>query len=247
MNTSSQFNIQNSKLRMIDREILNWAKILWDYHHVHHALKKADIIICFTSLDLSVPVYVAKLFQQGLAPVVLFSGNEAKSAAVSDKNNIQRTDWGMPEADKFADEAIKHGVPKKKILIENKSSNSGENVVFTYNLLKDKAVVSKKIILVQKPTMERRAYATFKKLWPEQDYELVVNSPPHTFEEYVEKVVDADTIINIMVGDVQRIALYPDKGFQIFQEIPKAVRQAYNKLVERGYAKHLIDHQNETL
>lgn len=232
---------------MIDEEILNWAKVLWDYHHVNHALKKADIIICFTSLDLSVPAYVAQLYQQGLAPVVLFSGNEAKSTVVSDEKNVQRTDWGMPEADKFAETAIEQGVPREKILIENKSSNSGENVLFSYGLLKDKGIVPKKIILVQKPTMERRAYATFMKHWPAKEFELTVTSPPHTFEEYIEKVVVADTIINIMVGDVQRIAQYPDQGFQIFQAIPETVKEAYNKLVERGYTKHLIDHKHETL
>lgn len=225
---------------MVDKDILRWAKILWDYHHVNHVLKKADIIICFTSLDLSVPAYAAKLYHDGLAPQVLFAGNEAKSSMVPDEKNIQRTDWGMPEADKFAAEAMKHGLPKDKILIENHSTNSGDNVLFTYELLKKKNSIPKKIILVQKPTMERRAYATFKKVWPEKDYELMVTSPPHTFEEYIKKIVDADTIINIMVGDVQRIEQYPDKGFQIPQEIPETVRQAYKELVDKGYTKHLI-------
>ena len=43
-----------------------------------------------------------------------------------------------------------------------------------------------------------------------------------------------------MVGDLQRIQVYPEKGFQIFQEIPDEVLEAYQKLVKLGYTKHLL-------
>jgi hypothetical protein len=43
-----------------------------------------------------------------------------------------------------------------------------------------------------------------------------------------------------MVGDLQRIKLYPERGFQIYQDIPDDVWQAYEKLVGMGYTKHLV-------
>jgi len=43
-----------------------------------------------------------------------------------------------------------------------------------------------------------------------------------------------------MIGDLQRIKLYPEKGFQIYQEIPGDVWQAYEQLVKLGFDKHLI-------
>lgn len=43
-----------------------------------------------------------------------------------------------------------------------------------------------------------------------------------------------------MVGDLQRIKEYPIKGFQIQQEIPSNVWDAYEKLVSLGYTSHLI-------
>ena len=49
-----------------------------------------------------------------------------------------------------------------------------------------------------------------------------------------------EKVINIMVGDMQRIKIYPEKGFQIFQEIPGDVWQAYEKLVASGYDMDLI-------
>ena len=47
-------------------------------------------------------------------------------------------------------------------------------------------------------------------------------------------------MIGIMVGDLQRIKLYPARGFQIAQEIPDEVWQAFEGLVHAGYDKYLI-------
>jgi hypothetical protein len=43
-----------------------------------------------------------------------------------------------------------------------------------------------------------------------------------------------------MVGDLQRLRVYPEKGFQIPQEIPADVWAAYEELVRAGYDKYLI-------
>jgi len=44
----------------------------------------------------------------------------------------------------------------------------------------------------------------------------------------------------MMVGDLQRIKYYPEKGFQIYQEIPEEVWKAYEELVKMGFDKQLI-------
>ena len=219
---------------MIDRiEEDRLAKIVWEFHHVHHQLAPADIICCFTSFDLSVPEYVAQLYLRGLAPFILVSGQNASGG-------LQRTDWGMTEADKFAEVMVKNGVPRDKVILETEAVNSGENVRFSYELLKRMGMVPKKIILAQKPTMEKRAYATFRNYWPEENYELMVTSPPFSYEEYVGPIVDREMMINIMVGDLQRIKLYPAMGFQIPLEIPASVWDAYEKLVAARFDRHLV-------
>ena len=43
-----------------------------------------------------------------------------------------------------------------------------------------------------------------------------------------------------MAGDLQRIKFYPEKGFQVFQEIPADVWQAYEQFIEAGFDKHLM-------
>ena len=86
--------------------------------------------------------------------------------------------------------------------------------------------------------MERRALATFEKAWPGKTF--VVTSPQITFEDYPTEEIPLEQVINIMVGDLQRIKLYPDRGFQTYQEIPDDVWQAYEQLVKMGFDKQLI-------
>ena len=147
--------------------------------------------------------------------------------------------WTVPEADLFAEIAIQKGVPSEKILIENKSTNTGENILFTQKLLARNDVYPESLIVVQKPYMERRAYATFKKHWP--DKKVLLTSPQIPLEEYATGEIPLEKVINIMVGDLQRIRLYPGKGFQIYQEIPNDVWNAYEQLVAAGFDEHLID------
>lgn len=105
-------------------------------------------------------------------------------------------------------------------------------------LLDESKSKSDSIIIVHKPYMERRTYATAKKLFP--DKEFIITSPAITFEEYPNDQIDQELMINIMVGDLQRIMEYPAKGFQIPMEVPRDVKTAYEFLVKAGYDKHLI-------
>lgn len=218
------------------------AKILWDYHHLDHLIEPADILMCFTSLDLTVAKYSAELFHKKYAPFLLISGGNATNKWIPDEENIQRTNWGTDsEAEKYLEVVLEMGVPRDSVILETKSSNSGENVTFSYEILKKLNLIPKSVIVVHKPTMERRAYPAFRNYWPEQSTKLIVTSMPISYEEYVGKIIEKEVIINIMVGDLQRIKLYPEMGFQIYQEIPDEVWSAYEELVRLGFDKHLID------
>src|SRR5690606_14741883 len=142
---------------------------------------------------------------------------------------ITRSMWTEPEADQFARIAREMGVPEERILIENQSTNTGENVAFTRRLLAERGIEAHRFIVVQKPYMERRSYATFRKVWPEK--EVVVTAPRASLEEYLESCrnpeLSPDDVVSIMVGDLPRIQLYPERGFQIPQEIPEEVRAAF--------------------
>lgn len=87
--------------------------------------------------------------------------------------------------------------------------------------------------------MERRAIATFEAQWPDPAITLRVSSPPLTFESYCDEQQPVKTVINIMVGDLQRIMTYPARGWQSKQPVPRDVKNAYAHLVLAGYPKHL--------
>jgi len=213
---------------MITQEVLIEARKLWDYHHLNHIPEKADCILVLGSHDLRVADRGADLYLQGWSPILIFSGG---------LGNVTKGIWKDPEADKFARIALDKGVPAEAIFIENQSTNTGENILFTQKLLKEKGLDPQTFLLVQKPYMERRSYATFKKHWPEK--KLIVTSPQISFEAYPTDEIPMEKVINIMVGDLQRIRIYPAKGFQIPQDIPDEVWAAYERLVQWGFTRHL--------
>lgn len=198
-----------------------------------HRLEQAGAILVLCSYDLRVAERGAELFLEGWAPLLIFSGGLGA---------ITKSLWSESEADQFARVAARMGVPEEKILIENRSTNTGENITFTRALLAEKRIEPDKFILVQKPYMERRAYATFKKFWPEK--EVLVTSAQVSFEEYLDQYTNrelsSDDVVSIMVGDLQRIKVYPERGYQIRQEIPDDVWTAYEALVEAGYTRHMV-------
>ena len=217
----------------MDGRIRGFAQTIWDYHHVNHQLAHADAILVLCSHDTVVAARGAELFLQGWAPLLIFAGGQGA---------ITRRLWHEPEAERFAAVAIEMGVPPDRILVENRSTNTGENVLFARRLLGEKGLDPQTFIVVQKPYMERRSYATFKKVWPEKD--LMVTSPQVSMDEYLSRrshdTLTADDVISIMVGDLQRIREYPAKGFQIHQDVPAEVWDAYEQLIQAGYDKHLL-------
>lgn len=141
--------------------------------------------------------------------------------------NGKASDFLKPEAEIFSKRMVALGIPPEKIILEPNSRNTGENVLFTKQLLKGKNIIIKKIIAVQKPYMERRTFATIKKLWPE--FESVVTSPLISYEEYFHDMDYKNRFLNVMIGDLLRIEKYPKLGFQIEQKIPENVWRAGTK------------------
>ena len=207
----------------------DWARIVWDYHHVGHALAKADCIIVLGSHDTRVAERGADVFLGGWAPLLVCSGHLGA---------LTRAMWTRSEAEIFADVAVGLGVPRDRILIEARSTNTGENVDFSRHLLAEKGLHPRKAIAVQKPYMERRTLATFQQRWPE--LEVVVTSPQVDFDAYATGDIRKDDVIHIMVGDLQRLIVYGRKGWSVPQDIPAAVMEAYEGLVGAGYTRRML-------
>jgi uncharacterized SAM-binding protein YcdF (DUF218 family) len=205
------------------------AKKIWEYMHMHHELKRADCIFVLCSYDTRVATYAADLFLKGYAPYLLFSGGFTE---------ITKRRFSKSEAETFADIATALGVAPEKILIENESIHTADNIECSKKLLLRTGLDFHSFILVQKPFNERRTYATFRKRWPEK--ECIVTSPQILYEDYPNEEISKDLMINNMIGDFQRIKEYADRGWQVPQDVPDDVRRAYEELVRLGFNKTLV-------
>jgi hypothetical protein len=214
----------------MQEKILQNAKVLYDFHNQNRTTISTDFMLVMGSHDLRVANHAANLFLQGKAPFLVCSGGYGK---------ITKSLWNNTEADTYAQICIENGVPKDKILIENKSTNSGENFIFTKKLLESHNIKVSTGIIVCKNYLSRRALATAKKQWPE--IEWFIETPNLSFEEYIKNESNIDRMINLLVGDIQRLMIYPNFGFQIPVTITQEVLNSYDFLVKHGYTQFLID------
>ncbi|MCG4609375.1 YdcF family protein [Anaeromassilibacillus senegalensis] len=208
-------------------------KIIWDYMHMNMKPCQVDCIVGFGNYNDDIAIRAAELYKMGYSSKILFTGGLGRNT--SDL-------WEVSEAERFADIAIHQGVERSDIIIENKSTNTAENIIFTKKVFEDLGMNVTKILVVHQPFMERRIYAALKVYWP--DIDAIITSPQLSIEEYIKNSVqqglDEKTVIDVIVGDFQRIDVYAKRGYQIPQIIPDAVNDAFKVMVGLGYTSQLI-------
>jgi hypothetical protein len=84
------------------------------------------------------------------------------------------------------------------------------------------------ILLVSRPYQQRRAFATCKKLCPE--VEVRCGSRPLSLDEYIENIGDTKRVVNMLVGDIQRITEYAKRGFASSKKCHRRSRWPVNGL-----------------
>jgi uncharacterized SAM-binding protein YcdF (DUF218 family) len=129
-------------------------------------------------------------------------------------------------------------VPGSAILVEPTAVNTGQNIDRSRALLQQAGITAGPVLLISKPYMERRAYATCRQVWP--DAEPVCASERATLTDYAARIGDPRLITDMMVGDVQRILEYPRRGFAISQPVPEHVLAACRRLIRAGFTSRLV-------
>ncbi|MFM9368385.1 YdcF family protein [Streptomyces sp. Da 82-17] len=214
---------------MISTQAWADARRLWDYHQMGHTLKPCSVAIGLGSHDLGVADTAVDLYERGMAPLLVFTG--ATSPTTRER---------MPrgEAVHYRERALERGVPDSAVLVEPNARNTGQNIEFSKKVLEEAGVHPESVLLISKPYEERRAYATARKLWPE--VEFVSASTPMTLDEYVDSIQDARLVIDMLVGALQRLLIYPEQGFMISLPVPDDVREAYDRLCAEGFTSRLM-------
>lgn len=205
------------------------VETLWTYHRLGHELRHTDVGIGLGSHDIGVAVRTAELYKRSLFSLIVFTGANAPTT-------IDRFPRG--EAVHYRERALEEGVPDEAIRVEPKARNTGENMTLTRDLLTAESITPKTVMLISRPYQERRAFATCRKLWPE--VEVVCTSQQVDLDTYAAGIGDITRMINVMVGDTQRIRLHAEQGYAIHQDIPDEVQAAYERLVAADYTAHLI-------
>ena len=138
----------------------------------------------------------------------------------------------------FARECRRSGVPEDRILLEDRSSNTGENFRFGRDLIRRLGIPAESGIIVCKPYMSLRCLATAGKQWPELRWS--VSAPPIPFSAYATEDCPLEQEIQLMVGDLQRLRVYAERGYQVPVKVPDEIWQAYERLAANGYDRYVI-------
>jgi hypothetical protein len=209
-------------------EVRSDALLLWDYLQMHHEPRPCSVAIALGSHDLGVAGTAADMYHRGFAPLIVMTGATSRT-----------TEAKMPrgEAAHYRERALELGVPDSAILVEPRARNTGENITFSRELLQAAGVDVTSVLLISKPYEERRSYATARKLWP--SVELVCTSASLTFDDYVTALQDERLVIDMMVGALQRILIYPARNLILAQDPTSAVVKAYRDLRLEGYTSRL--------
>ena len=213
-------------------DFLQPLQVIWDYLGMHQEPVKADVIVGFGNFNTDIARRAAELYHQGYAPKILFTGGLGR--------NTKKL-MTEPEAVRFAKVAMECGVPEEDIILEDRSENTKDNIVFTRELLQQRGIPHNHILGVHQPFMERRIVAAMGVYWPEQSFS--VTSPQVTIPYYLERArqqgMTENASVSVIVGDFQRIELYAKLGYQLPQEIPEEAWEAYHKLVSMGFDTQL--------
>jgi uncharacterized SAM-binding protein YcdF (DUF218 family) len=200
------------------------AETLWHYLRLDHPIRACDAAIGLGSHDPGVATCAARLYLRGLFPVVVFSGSTSATT---------RARFPRGEALHYREHALALGVPGSAVLVEPTATNTGANITESRAVLEAAGHRPRSLLLICKPYAQRRSYATLRKLWPEVT--AACASAPTSYPDYVATIGDEHLVISMMVGDLQRILEYPERGFTIPQEVPRAVEDAHRRLCDAGF------------
>jgi uncharacterized SAM-binding protein YcdF (DUF218 family) len=205
------------------------VETLWNYHDMRHEPRPCDVGIGLGSHDLGVAIVAVDLFHRGMFPRMVFTGANAPTT-------MDRFPRG--EAVHYREYAIEHGVPADSVLVETRAVNTAENLTFAREILASQGIEPRSVLLMSRPYQQRRAFATCRKVWPE--VAVLCASRPLPLDDYVASIGDVKRVIDMLVGDTQRIEEYAKRGFAIPQEIPPEVQAAYSRLVGAGFTSRLL-------
>lgn len=187
----------------------------------------ADAVLGFGVFDLELPRFCGELHLRGLAARIVFTGGLGAGTGM----------LGAPEADAWRAELrrVYPEIPDNIVILENRSTNTAENIRFTADLLaRDHPSLTfeaglRTAIIVASPSRLRRVQLTLRHLHPAlRTYRQL---PPFTFER--ELALYTQNNVNYLahlVGELDRLIDYPARGWIASEPLPSEISAAHAEL-----------------
>lgn len=171
------------------------------------ALEKAPLCFCFGFPRRELAEEAAKIYKKGYCDYILISGG----INISPDTAFDKTFQSQTEAELQRDILIKLGIPREKILIENKATNSLENVVFSKKIIvRHFGKIPSKIIVLHKVFHGRRALMTLRKNLSENVRYILhlIETPNHKTKNWWKH----KKLKNHIIDEIKKIGEYTLKG-----------------------------------
>lgn len=180
-------------------------------------LRPADLIVGFGHFDLRIAGQCAALWRRELAPRILFTGGVGAGSA----------DLGRPEAEAFA--AVLYdslpAFPRDQLLLESRSTNTGDNVRFSLELMNQAGWDVRSAILVATPFRQRRVNLTWSKVSLGIPHQSA--PPPSSLAEDITLFAGkGEDLTAQLPGEIERLQTYPPRGWIDATTIPDHVLAA---------------------
>lgn len=196
--------------------LLNDGEVLLNYLCLRHHLPSQTDVMVLLGSDFEETAYSASVLLEFLSvKTILCSGG---------KGRLTPRSWEA-EGPRFAEILTAQGLGHIPILVENESSNTGENIKLSKELLGDRPAES--IVLLQYPVLQRRAWLTARRIflrgeifsWAPFLPNLSLALPGWELGEWRRRLLwDA-------AGEVFRIIAYqkPERDYLAAEDVPATV------------------------
>ena len=208
--------------------------------------RPVDLVVLMGSAGLESVEVAAGLQCEGVASRILVSGGighstEHLEAAVR-RRGLDVETSGRPESHVFRDLLIRYDVPPAAIVVEDRSTNCGENADFTRRMIDEPQT----LLLIQDPTMQRRTHACFERSFADLPGTTLISQAPFLpwiGSDHVSsgpatpEVWSRERFRSLVLGEIRRLRDDPEgygprgKNFIDQVEVPAEVLAAYNHLV----------------
>lgn len=134
--------------------------------------ERVDAVVVMGSQVIETAERAAEWLRDGRADWLVCAGGVGHATELLRENLRRHPRYGFEvegasEAELLARVAEAQGVSRSRIRLDETSTNTGENVRESKRILRELGFESPALVIIQDPTMQLRAHATWEMQWPE--------------------------------------------------------------------------------